>query len=271
LGVYLEKAGFLVFKAANAVIALEMLEMLVPNVIMMDYQMPGLNGIDAINLIRKKNKRTAIIMMTAYSSEEVAIEAIRSQADDFLPKPLNFSEIPKIAINHIKKREELFPPVKEQFRPVSESIINHLLIMKDSFPLLSYGTWNNENRLETNYFNDNHSDDDTLISGFISAIQSFSSTIFGQKLSEISMGNYQLLMHQKDDYLICVTVLQDTYRWLLSLGVIEYIYDALNNVLENLQVMEDDQFGMEEGMSFVQNCVSTEISRVQQRLKYISS
>lgn len=59
------------------------------NLILLDVMMPGIDGISALEEIKKTNKDTAVIIMTAYSSQDIAVQALVNHADDFIEKPFN--------------------------------------------------------------------------------------------------------------------------------------------------------------------------------------
>ena len=62
------------------------------DLILMDVQMAGMNGIEALRAIKAYNPAIPILIMTAYSKVETAVEAIKAGAYDYLPKPLEFDE-----------------------------------------------------------------------------------------------------------------------------------------------------------------------------------
>jgi DNA-binding response OmpR family regulator len=59
-----------------------------PDVVVSDIQLPGVSGLELIDSIRAVQPGTPIIMMTAHASLEYAVRALRSQADEFLSKPV---------------------------------------------------------------------------------------------------------------------------------------------------------------------------------------
>ena len=69
--------------------------------ILLDYFFKGnkKNGLDLLKEIRNINFYICVILMTGYSSENLAIEAIRYNIDDYLVKPVNFKKIPDLIIN----------------------------------------------------------------------------------------------------------------------------------------------------------------------------
>ncbi len=63
------------------------------NVVLLDVMMPGMDGLSVLEEVRKISKDTGVILMTAYGSKDILIEALRKHADDFIEKPFAPSEI----------------------------------------------------------------------------------------------------------------------------------------------------------------------------------
>lgn len=81
------------FTAVSAEEGLALLEKMSPDVILLDVQLPGMSGLDAIKVIRKFDPNISIIMATAYGTMASVVEAMRSGACDFLRKPLDMDEV----------------------------------------------------------------------------------------------------------------------------------------------------------------------------------
>lgn len=78
-----------VYTAKTGRAVVDMAESIRPDIIFMDIQMPGMNGIEAMQNIRQHNKRVLLIVITAYSKFDYAKEAIEIGVFDFLTKPVN--------------------------------------------------------------------------------------------------------------------------------------------------------------------------------------
>ena len=63
------------------------------DVIVLDWMLPNLDGIDICTIARKNNINTPILMLSAKSSIQDRIEGLNSGADDYLPKPFSFDEL----------------------------------------------------------------------------------------------------------------------------------------------------------------------------------
>ncbi len=58
-----------------------------PGVALLDIRLPGMNGLELLGELKKVSPDTEVIMITSYASTDTAIEAIRKEACDYLPKP----------------------------------------------------------------------------------------------------------------------------------------------------------------------------------------
>ncbi len=75
--------------------ALDYLMSNVPHLILLDYRLPGMSGISVLRAIREKYPKVPVIMITAYTTQDVAIKAIEEGALDLVSKPLNLRELEK--------------------------------------------------------------------------------------------------------------------------------------------------------------------------------
>ena len=67
---------------------IELAESFRPDVAVMDIQMPGINGIDAMKEIRRSNNHTVFIVMSAYDKFDYAKEAIKLGVMEYITKPM---------------------------------------------------------------------------------------------------------------------------------------------------------------------------------------
>ncbi len=73
-------------EAANGEEAVERFTALLPNIVLMDVQMPGMDGIAAVEAIRRVSADAAILMLTTYPGDAQAVRAIRAGAAGYLLK-----------------------------------------------------------------------------------------------------------------------------------------------------------------------------------------
>ena len=91
----LEKEGFLVASSTNGNDGLKDLKKFEPNLLLLDWMLPDLSGIDICKNIRNNSshKNLPIIMLTAKGEEEDKIKGLDSGVDDYLTKPFSFNEL----------------------------------------------------------------------------------------------------------------------------------------------------------------------------------
>jgi DNA-binding NtrC family response regulator len=79
--------GYAIERARDGAEALRMNEAGRPDVVLLDYMMPGMNGLDVLREIRGGESEVPVVMMTAHGSIEVAVQAMKLGAYDFVLKP----------------------------------------------------------------------------------------------------------------------------------------------------------------------------------------
>lgn len=63
------------------------------DLLLLDIKMPKLDGLEVLRRLKHRNARTPVLMLTAYQSVELAKEAVRLGAKDYLPKPFEREQI----------------------------------------------------------------------------------------------------------------------------------------------------------------------------------
>ena len=97
----LEKAGYFVVKASNGLDCLKVAALELPDLIILDIRMPGLNGIDTCRQLRtiEALKRIPVLFLTADSDEFTSMRAFDAGGDHFITKPIK----PSILVNMINE------------------------------------------------------------------------------------------------------------------------------------------------------------------------
>jgi len=83
----LDSLGYRVLVAATGKESLDILERQNPQMVLLDVEMPGMNGLEVLKEIRKRESNVSVLMITAYGTIERAVEAMREGAYDFILKP----------------------------------------------------------------------------------------------------------------------------------------------------------------------------------------
>ncbi len=113
----LKKKGCDVEEATSAEEALGKIEGYRPDLIIMDIRLPGMSGLEAMERIRGVDPILPIIVITAFGSKEVALEAIKMGAYDFFTKPFKLAEMELVVDRALEKRRLLI-----ELRELKESL-----------------------------------------------------------------------------------------------------------------------------------------------------
>lgn len=88
--------------AMNGVEALELLKTFTPDAMLLDIKMPKLHGMEILKQIKKVKPSLPVIIVTGYQSVEMAQEAVRNGAADYIPKPFDTKQILKSLADILK-------------------------------------------------------------------------------------------------------------------------------------------------------------------------
>ena len=89
----LRDAGYEVFEFANANSALMQMDGIKPNIVITDFKMPDINGIEFLERIKIIDKNIYVVLMTAYSTVSTAVEAMKLGAYDYIEKPFDNEKV----------------------------------------------------------------------------------------------------------------------------------------------------------------------------------
>ncbi|MCU1422977.1 MAG: response regulator [Microbacteriaceae bacterium] len=111
----LEKRGCVVETISDPFLARAAIARFQPDVVITDIEMPGLTGLDLIDQIRAERPGTPVVVMTAHVSVDYAVAALRSQADEFLTKPVSSSDLISVVtrLSDEYRRAQAATPPKE--------------------------------------------------------------------------------------------------------------------------------------------------------------
>jgi len=104
--VLLEAEGFVVRTADDAEIALELLQSMVPAVILMDLQLPGIDGLELTRRLRADARwnQTWIIALTAYAMNGDEHKALAAGCDAYVTKPIDTDALPRLVAERVAQR-----------------------------------------------------------------------------------------------------------------------------------------------------------------------
>ncbi len=124
--------GYVVRVATNGQQALDSVQELAPDLILLDVMMPGMSGIEVVRRIKKDENLPfiAVIMQTALDSTESRVEGLDAGADDYITKPINFAELEarvrsmlriKRLQEELESRERELEEMNDRLRRVSQT------------------------------------------------------------------------------------------------------------------------------------------------------
>jgi DNA-binding NtrC family response regulator len=104
---FFQRKGYEVTSCLNGKSAIEVISQNNFDLILLDYKMPELNGIETLKIIKTKQVKTPVIIMTAYGNTDLAIEAMKSGAYDYLIKPFEREELSRIVFDALAVNRQM--------------------------------------------------------------------------------------------------------------------------------------------------------------------
>ena len=154
IGFALRQAGYLVIQAADGPEALHVFDREQPDLVILDINLPGINGLEICRRIRAETT-TPIMMLTVRSSEEDQVQGLDTGADDYLTKP--FSPRTLLArVRALLRRAEIDRPAAQAVGDVQLDVEQQTVSIRGGAPtrltnlefrLLQYLTSNAEHTI----------------------------------------------------------------------------------------------------------------------------
>ena len=107
---YLGRYGYAVSVESSGEEALETIDRQPPDIVILDYRLPRMDGLEVLRKIKENRPDIEVIMLTAHGSVEGAVEAIKAGAYDYLSKPLDLEELRLVvakALHSLRRSKEL--------------------------------------------------------------------------------------------------------------------------------------------------------------------
>ena len=82
--------------------ALKMLKTLTPSVMLLDIKMPKIHGMEILRQVKKMKPKLPVVIVTGYQSVEMAQEALKNGASDYIPKPFESDKLLKAVEKLVK-------------------------------------------------------------------------------------------------------------------------------------------------------------------------
>ena len=99
----LEDSGFQVATAENGPSGVEVCAQFQPQIVITDVRMPGMNGIQVLESVKRQWPEMEVIVATAFGEMELAIQALHLDASDFIAKPIHDTAL-QLALKRAQQR-----------------------------------------------------------------------------------------------------------------------------------------------------------------------
>jgi DNA-binding NtrC family response regulator len=135
MGLHLSSAGYQVRSAASAEEGLRLASD--ADLIITDLKLPGMDGLEFLKQVRGQNLHAPVVVMSAFGTVEIAVNAMKEGAVDFLPKPFSLDHLSVVVEKalEVRKLRDENRDLKEQLghRYQFENIIGHSGAMQEIF------------------------------------------------------------------------------------------------------------------------------------------
>ncbi len=136
--IYLVSDGYRVLKAKNAQEGLDILEREEVHLVLLDIMMPGMNGLEMCEQIRK-SRNIPIIMLSAKSTDLDKIRGLGTGADDYVTKPFNPLELTARVKSQLRRYMQLNPNSGAEEKQKNEISVRGLVINRDNHRVMVDG------------------------------------------------------------------------------------------------------------------------------------
>lgn len=125
----LEKEGFKVITASDGSQALQSIYFEIPDVVLLDVCMPGLNGLEILKKIKEVDGDLPVVLVTAYADIHQSVEAIKEGAYDYLGKPFENHEVIRVVRRALSERH-----LKRKLKVITERYIGNFNLIESMGP-----------------------------------------------------------------------------------------------------------------------------------------
>ena len=144
---FLSSEGYQIRQASNGAEGLALASTVNPDLIILDWHMPFINGLETLELLRQSGDQTPVLFMTTFNSTETAVQAFRLGVHHYLPKPFdldNMRETIAAALHETKLKHEqetlqrdliAAEAVQQTVVTLAHHINNQLMVVQASFSL----------------------------------------------------------------------------------------------------------------------------------------
>ena len=117
LELHLGEEGFIAHSAADAESGLQLLNREKVDLVVTDFRLPGMSGLEFLQAVKRVNARLPVVVMTAYGTVESAVEAMKIGASDYVLKPFSLAELVLVIRKELEAHQ-----LREENRTLREAL-----------------------------------------------------------------------------------------------------------------------------------------------------
>lgn len=129
VGMSLADIGYTVHSAENGQDALRIFHRIKPPIVMTDIKMPGIDGIELLQTIKRENPEVEVVMITGHGDMDLAVKSLKYEATDFITKPINVEAL-EIALKRVQDKIIMKRQLK-QYTENLEALVREKIELQD--------------------------------------------------------------------------------------------------------------------------------------------
>jgi signal transduction histidine kinase len=129
LSLSLQDLGYTVHTADNGQTALDQFESIRPRIVLTDIKMPGMDGIELLQQVKRRDPEAEVVMITGHGDMDLAIRSLKSDATDFITKPINVDAL-EIALKRVHDKIVMKRQLKD-YTASLEALIKEKIELQD--------------------------------------------------------------------------------------------------------------------------------------------
>lgn len=154
--------GYEVITATNGTKALQQIKLEAPELILLDYMLPDINGLELLKKIKKHFYNIPVIMLTGRGSEKIAVKLIKTGAEDYIPKPFDNRDLINIVNETFENKKVKSTKIYKELETINKELIKSKNKIEAIFKSIVDGVLTIDKDFKVTYFSKSAED----ITGF---------------------------------------------------------------------------------------------------------
>ena len=233
---FLSVKGYQTIVAHNGRDAVRLFKEHKPVLVITDYKMPLMNGVDLLKAIKSLNHDVHVILMSGAADAKIIVDAMKEEAFDFLTKPIDLNDLLKIVRTAIKMTLDRYK--QESIRRSSVNLISHIDDVTEEITVMYLTADLDEyNSPKYELFIKNLIDEHAVKNNIVLVLKAVR-YMNNQGLNFLI--NLQTHLKERGRNLILCALSQQVNSYLRSLGYLDYfiVEPTVEGVIERVRIMK---------------------------------